>query len=76
MREALRLCIGREPVESESARFIDLLETGRTYYRANPDSAQKLIGKYQPKDIAAPEAAAWVAVARTALNLDEFITRE
>ncbi len=76
VREALRLCIGREPVESESARFIDLLETGRTYYRANPDSAQKLIGKYQPKDIAAPEAAAWVAVARTALNLDEFITRE
>lgn len=76
MQQALRLCIGREPTASETTRFIALLEKGRAYYRVNPESAQKLIGKHQPKDIASPEAAAWVAVARTALNLDEFMTRE
>jgi hypothetical protein len=26
--------------------------------------------------VSPPEAAAWIAVARTLLNLDEFITRE
>jgi hypothetical protein len=76
MRQALRLCIGREPEQMETARFVDLLEKGRAYYSANFERAQKLVGNYQPEGIAAPEAAAWVAVARTALNLDEFITRE
>ena len=76
MQQALRLCIGREPAEAETARFVDLLENSRTYYRANPESGKKLIGKYLPDGVATPEAAAWVAVARTALNLDEFMTRE
>ena len=34
------------------------------------------LGKYLPDGVATPEAAAWVTVARTALNLDEFMTRE
>ena len=76
MQQALRLCIGREPAEAETARFVDLLENSRTYYRADPESGKKLIGKYLPDGVATPEAAAWVAVARTALNLDEFMTRE
>ena len=76
MQQALRFCIGREPAEAETARFVDLLENGRTYYRAHPESGKKLIGNYLPDGVAAPEAAAWVAVARTALNLDEFMTRE
>ena len=76
MQQALRLCIGREPAEAETARFVDLLENSRTYYRAHPESGKKLIGKYLPDGVATPEAAAWVAVARTALNLDEFMTRE
>ncbi len=76
MQQALRFCIGREPAEAETARFVDLLENGRRYYRAHPESGKKLIGNYLPNGVAAPEAAAWVAVARTALNLDEFMTRE
>jgi len=76
MQQALRLCIGREPAEAETARFVGLLENGRTYYRAHPESGKKLIGKDLPDGVAAPEAAAWVTVARTALNLDEFMTRE
>ena len=76
MQQALRLCIGRDPAEAETARFVDLLENSRIYYRAHPESGKKLIGKYLPDGVATPEAAAWVAVARTALNLDEFMTRE
>ena len=76
MRQALRFCIGREPGNTETARFVDLLEKCRAYYQAHPESAPKLVGNYQPEGVGAPEAAAWVAAARTALNLDEFITRE
>jgi hypothetical protein len=76
MRQALRFCIGREPEETEVARFVHLLEESRTYYGTNPSSAKNLIGKHLPEGVGAPEAAAWVTVARTALNLDEFITRE
>ena len=35
-----------------------------------------MIGNYQPDGVSATEAAAWVVVARTILNQDEFITRD
>lgn len=76
MQRALRLCIGRAPTQKETTRFAILLQKSRSYYQKHPENAAKLVGKYQPKEVAPPEAAAWVAVARTALNLDEFMTRE
>jgi hypothetical protein len=45
--------------------------------RAQPDAAAKLVGKAaQSGNAAVSEAAACVALARTLLNLDEFVTRE
>jgi hypothetical protein len=41
-----------------------------------PAEAAKLLGGPAPADVAPADAAAWVAVARTLLNLDEFVTRE
>jgi hypothetical protein len=35
-----------------------------------------LLGKFGPTDVEPAEGAAWVALARTLLNLDEFVTRE
>lgn len=41
-----------------------------------PPQPARLAGRYRPASVSAPEAATWVALARTLLNLDEFITRE
>jgi hypothetical protein len=42
----------------------------------NPADASKLAGPGWPAETRPEEAAAWVMVARTLLNLDEFMTRE
>jgi hypothetical protein len=52
--------------------FQELLSTAR----ANPAEAAKLLGPHRLRDIDPTEAAAWVALARTLMNLDEFVTRE
>jgi hypothetical protein len=52
--------------------FEDLLKE----CRAKPDAAAKLIGPGKPAGVEVAEAAAWVALARAVLNLDEFVTRE
>jgi hypothetical protein len=36
----------------------------------------KLAGEARSGTVEGPEAAVWVALARTLLNLDEFVTRE
>jgi hypothetical protein len=41
-----------------------------------PEVAAKLAGPVKVADINLAEMAAWVALARVLLNLDEFITRE
>ena len=76
MAKALRLCVAREPSGFETQKFVDLLESSRAYYTKNPEPAQQLLGEHKPDGVEPAEAAAWVAVARIALNLDELITRE
>jgi hypothetical protein len=53
-----------------------LLEESRTYYRAHADEAKTALGIHTASGSTAEENAAWVAVARIILNMDEFITRE
>jgi hypothetical protein len=75
LRYAFRLCVAREPTPAELSRLSRLLGDFRSLCRAKPEEAARLAG--QPKaggDVA--EAAAWVALARSLLNLDEFVTRE
>jgi len=76
LRHALRLCVGREPTAEEQERLGQLYNDMLRACQAKPDRAAKLIGGAKPLDIEAPEAAAWVALARALLNLDEFVTRE
>jgi hypothetical protein len=43
----------------------------------NPENADAIIGDCPfPETVATPTAAAWVALGRVVLNLDEFITKE
>jgi hypothetical protein len=69
---AFRLCVARPPKANETAILVRLLTRQRDAYAADPQAAKALA----PGNADAAEAAAWVAVARVLLNLDELITRE
>lgn len=73
--------LSRPATAAEKQVLTQLLQEHRQYYLENPESAQQLISVGQPKD-ALPQAptrqaelAAWTSVARTIMNLHEFISR-
>ena len=76
VRQAFRSCVSRNPSPAEAARLKRLYTEMLPLLRANPIAAAKLAGKELPAGLDPAETAAWVTVARTVLNLDEFITRE
>ncbi|MBS0265144.1 MAG: DUF1549 domain-containing protein [Planctomycetes bacterium] len=76
LRFAFRVCLARNPSPAEEQRLAKLLAQQRTEFGNNLKEAERLV----PPLISVPtniqEFAAWTAVARVLLNLDEFITRE
>ncbi|MCA9081570.1 MAG: DUF1553 domain-containing protein, partial [Planctomycetaceae bacterium] len=77
LQRAFALCTARLPTADESAALQQLLDDARSYYAAHPELAAKL--NHADPDTPVPqttESAAWIVIARTVLNLDEFITRE
>ncbi len=74
LRYAFRLCVAREPTTSELSRLSRLLADFRALCREKPEEAVRLTG--QAKADGDASEAAWVALARALLNLDEFVTRE
>ena len=66
-----RKTVARAPTAEELLRLTQLLNRSLDWYRNNPAEAKRLGGK-----TGTPEEAAWTAVARVLLNLDEFLTRE
>ena len=75
VRHGFRLCLGRQPTEREAKRLARLYDELLTLCRANSVEAAKLAGK-GTEGIGVIEGAAWVALARALMNLDEFIMRE
>ncbi len=75
LERGFRLCVARPPQSDERAALNQLLAENRTLFSAKPDLARSLMQTKddQPDPI---EPAAWTAVARVLLNLDEFLTRE
>jgi hypothetical protein len=76
LRCAFHLCLAREPTAAEQARLRKLYGDLQTLCRANPEGAAKLAGASPPSGVSAAEMATWVSIARTLMNLDEFLTRE
>ncbi len=69
----------RQPKESEVATLQTALQGAREHYREHRSDAAALCAVPTAEAETAPhleEQAAWVAVARVLLNLDEFLTRE
>lgn len=71
---AFRWCLGRDPVPAELQRLLKLLEEQRSAFTT--EAAQKIAPSHLPNSITPTEAAAWTAISRVLINLDEFITRE
>ena len=76
IRRAGRSCLTRALDSREVGELIRLLESERGWYAEHPEAATQLVGRYSNQGIPDSETAAWITVARTILNLDEFITRE
>jgi hypothetical protein len=76
IRRAFRLCLAREPTPREYQFLHDLLDRQREEFAADPGAARQLAGPGGPSEVDVEQRAAWTAVARVLLNLDEFLTRE
>ena len=77
LAQAFRYCVTRVPTAGELASLQKLLDESRYTYQNGPaDEAKAAFGTHGVANIAAAENAAWVAVSRIVLNLDELITRE
>jgi len=73
---AFETAIGREPASSELARMRNFLNQQRERFAADPAAAESFAPNPTSTRSSLPEAAAWTAVSRVLMNLDEFITRE
>jgi hypothetical protein len=76
IRLAYQRIVSRPPNAFETARVESLLSRLREAYAEDRQSAEQLVGQCGTNGAAIEETAAWIALARTLLNLDEAITRE
>src|SRR5439155_26698935 len=76
VRYAFERCFTREPTPEEFARLQKLYADQLRLLQRNPENAAKIIGASTKDGQNTVETAALVAVARTLLNVDEFMTRE
>jgi len=75
LERAFRLCLARSPRPSEAERLASYLAAERDAFQANAEQA-KLIAPDANDEREAAEIAAWTALSRVLLNVDEFVTRE
>jgi mono/diheme cytochrome c family protein len=73
---AYELCLARQPTSSELIRLRRYLVEQRLYFARDSQSATDFAANSLANEANAPEVAAWTAVSRVLMNLDEFITRE
>jgi mono/diheme cytochrome c family protein len=73
---AVEISLGREPTSSELSRLRTYLQQQRDYFASDPEAAEAFAPRHIPSAASVADAAAWSAVSRVLMNLDEFITRE
>ena len=66
-------CLTRPPLESELTLLHQYYQLQRGYLEQHVPEAQQVAGMDGPESV---EVAVWTLVARSAFNLDEFITKE
>ncbi|MGI6457006.1 MAG: PSD1 and planctomycete cytochrome C domain-containing protein [bacterium] len=76
IQQVFQICLCREPTSEEVTR---LGRVFNDYYQTclrHPVQAREMILDDPPQGTSTAEAATWVAIARTLMNLEEFMTRE
>ena len=82
MVTAFQRCTARTPTSSERTTLLEFLARQKERFQTEPESQARLLvhGSEQtpelPVDVSVAELAAWTAVSRVLLNLDEVITKE
>jgi len=76
IREAFKICMGREPLDREMVLLVELVEKQEAIFAELPEDAKTLMGPYMPEGVSPEKAAAHMVLARSIMNLDEFLTRE
>jgi hypothetical protein len=76
VHHAAHLCLSRVLTEQEFAVLLELADSQHARYQQDTDAALKTINTLNIPNDEAAWWAAYTAVARTLMNLDEFITRE
>jgi hypothetical protein len=76
LNRMMEYAFGRKPTTAERDRLLKHFTQLRDLAQANPQEAARLPGQHKPLKGSPDEAAAWLGLARTLLNLDEFVTRE
>jgi hypothetical protein len=76
IRLVFRRCLSRDPSAAEQERVAALVSTLERELAGDAKEAARLAPTEVPAGVSPARAAAWTLVARTLLNLDEFITRE
>lgn len=72
---AFRRCVARKPSPDEQQLLADFLQKQRRYFAEHPEEVKQL-ATTNTAEAATPELAAWVALSRILLNMDETITKE
>lgn len=71
--DAFVRCFSRPPTPDEVAAVLAFYEKQEQRFAAAPESAPSLAGNGPAETI--PIRAAWTAVARALMNMDEFVTK-
>ena len=76
LRQAAMASLSR-PLASEELEILRQLHADEaTWFSEPPTEAGQVVGTFTAPDTAVHDVAAWIGVARTLLNLDEFLTRD
>ncbi len=74
----MRLALGRKATQEEAVVLQALYRRHLKHFQDHPDQASQLISvgiSPRPNQVSAAELAAWTSLARTIMNLHEFVTR-
>ena len=76
IRLAMQRTLARDPTPFEQTRLQAFIDAQKVWFTNNPQHAKTVAPDFIPSDWKVSDAAAWTALSRVLLNLDEFITRE
>lgn len=73
---AFRRCVSRPPSAAEKQVLTQFLTKQRGYFADHPEEAKQISATKKTTDTSTADFAAWVALSRVLLNMDETITKE